>query len=96
MKLKFRILDEESVVAPVKSTGKSAAEEKADSDVDEIARLKDALARAESEIGQLKLETTMGKGPGDGHELHARPLGPNMMPGPVSHFYLPLMSNYLY
>jgi hypothetical protein len=52
-------------------------------DDEEIARLKDALANAESQISQLKLERTIGRGPGEGHELHARPLGPNMMPGQI-------------
>jgi hypothetical protein len=49
---------------------------------DELAKLKDQLAKAESQIQQLKLEKLVGKGPGEGHELHAKPLGPNMMPGP--------------
>jgi hypothetical protein len=52
------------------------------SPADELAKLKDQLAKAESQIQQLKLEKLVGKGPGEGHELHAKPLGPNMMPGP--------------
>jgi hypothetical protein len=49
---------------------------------DEVVKLKTALAKAEAQISQLKVQQAMGKGPTDGHELHARPLGPNMMPGP--------------
>ena len=55
-----------------------------DKPVDEIAKLKDALAKAEAQIAQLKLEKAMGKGPGEAHELHARPLLPNMMPGAIN------------
>jgi hypothetical protein len=55
---------------------------------DEIAKLKDQLAKAESQVQQLKLEKLVGKGPGEGHELHAKPLGPTMMPG--AHPLLPL------
>lgn len=55
---------------------------------DEVAKLKDQLAKAESQIQQLKLEKLVGKGPGEGHELHAKPLGPTMMPGP--HSILPI------
>jgi hypothetical protein len=47
----------------------------------EIVRLREALAKAESHIAQLKVEKAAGKGPEGGHEMHARPLGPNMMPG---------------
>jgi hypothetical protein len=54
------------------------------SPADELAKLKDQLAKAESQIQQLKLEKLVGKGPGEGHELHAKPLSPNMMPGPPS------------
>jgi hypothetical protein len=50
----------------------------------EIARLKEALAKAEGQIAQLKVEKAAGKGPEGGHEMHARPLGPNMMPGTTS------------
>ena len=75
----FRVVDEEEVL-PVKLTGKSGAD-KPEVD-DDVARLREALARAESQISQLKLEKAAGKGPGESHELHARPLGPNMMPGP--------------
>ena len=75
----FRVVDEEEVL-PVKLTGKSGAE-KPEVD-DDVARLKEALAKAESQLTQLKLEKAAGKGPGESHELHARPLGPNMMPGP--------------
>ena len=49
---------------------------------EEMAKLKEQLAKAESQIQQLKLEKLIGKGPGEGHELHAKPLGPSMMPGP--------------
>lgn len=48
---------------------------------DEIVRLKEALSKAESQITQLKMEKAVGKGPGEGHEFHAKPLTPNMMPG---------------
>jgi hypothetical protein len=50
-------------------------------DGDEMTKLKEALAKAETQIAQLKIEKTVGKGPGEAHELHARPLGPQMMPG---------------
>jgi hypothetical protein len=54
-------------------------------EVDEMAKLREALAKAEAQISQLKLEKAIGKGPGDGHEFHSRPLAPNMMPGiPIS------------
>ena len=74
----FRVVDEE--VLPVKLTGKSGADKPGVDD--DVARLREALAKAESQISQLKLEKATGKGPGEGHELHAHPLGPNMMPGP--------------
>lgn len=81
-----RLVDEEEILPP-KTTKSGPAgplspvqPEKPGED-DEIARLKDALAKAESQISQFKLERAVGKGPGEGHELHARPLGPNMMPG---------------
>lgn len=46
----------------------------------EVSRLRDALAKAQHQIAQLKVEKAAGKGPEDGHEMHARPLGPSMMP----------------
>ena len=48
---------------------------------DEVTRLKSALQKAEQQIAQLKTQAAMGRGPGEAHELHARPLLPNMMPG---------------
>lgn len=86
IKFVARVFDEEEVL-PVKfTTSKIVDEEKIEED--DIAKLKDALAKAEAQIAQLKLERTIGKGPGDGHELHARPLGPNIMPGSTSPFPL--------
>ena len=75
----FRVVDEEEVL-PVKLTEKSGTD-KPGAD-DDVARLREALAKAESQIAQLKLEKAAGKGPGESHALHARALGPNMMPGP--------------
>jgi hypothetical protein len=74
----FRVVDEEEVL-PVKFTPKSVADKSGVND--DVARLREALAKAESQISQLKLEKAAGKGPGESHELHAHPLGPNMMPG---------------
>jgi len=51
-----------------------------DRDSTEVDRLREALAKAQSQIAQLKVEKAAGKGPEDGHEMHARPLGPSMMP----------------
>ena len=48
---------------------------------DEVVKLREALAKAEAQIAQLRVEKAAGRGPGEGHELHARPLGPSMMPG---------------
>jgi hypothetical protein len=56
---------------------------------DEVARLKAALARAEGEIKEMKVLNGMGKGPGDGHDLHARSLGPSMMPGNLNALHHP-------
>jgi len=91
--LTCRILDEEDLFptrgkipasprVPVSPRVEQQRERPPPSTDDEIAKLKDQLAKAESQIQQLKLEKLVGKGPEEGHELHAKPLGPNMMPGP--------------
>ena len=81
-----RVLDEEEipgkgprspVVLPAQQH-KSADDDDSD---DEITRLKDALAKAEGQIAQLKAGKAAGKGPGEGHEMHSKPLAPSMMPG---------------
>jgi len=71
------------VLPPHQPSPAKALNAEIDSD-DEVARLKDALARAEGQIAQLKTEKAAGRGPGEGHEMHSRPLGPAMMPG--THF----------
>jgi len=48
---------------------------------DEMDKLREALAKAEGQIALLKAEKAVGRGPGEGHDMHSRPLGPAMMPG---------------
>jgi len=74
------LVDEEEILPTKFTPAKTVVVEDKIED-DDIAKLKDALAKAEAQIAQLKVERTIGKGPGEGHEFHARPLGPNVMPG---------------
>lgn len=90
----YRILDEEEEILPPvtrfvpklsspkphASPKQDLRERQTDKDDNEVERLREALAKAQSQIAQLKVEKAAGKGPEDGHEMHARPLGPSMMP----------------
>jgi len=78
-----RILDEQDLlpVEPKTSVPAPSSPRIPPPKGDEMTRLREELAKAEAQNAQLKLERAIGKGPDESHEFHAKPLGPNMMPG---------------